>query len=229
MPVRPARFPEGPPVAASEAMRRWAAGTEAPRVLLTARWPIGSVRSHLIANYSALCAAGFRFTFVGPNDASLHRLRTEFADCDGLEFLEAPLENGRCRLWPVLRRLLRGGGHTLLHSHGLTATVHASLANFGVGVPHVVTLHERLRPHQFPGWLGRLKRWTLARALSRADAIITASDEARTNLLEHVPTLRVRAEKIVAIDGGDAERLAELLASFGSPTLSTVPSEPLAA
>jgi hypothetical protein len=212
MSVRPALSLDALPVTASEAMRRWMGGSELPRVLLAARWPIRGVRAHLIANYSALYARGFRFAFVGPDDESLSWLRGGFDERDGLAFIGAAVENARCRLWPVLRGLLRDGGYTLLHSHGLTATVHASLANLGVGVPHVVTLHEPLRPHQFPGWLGRLKSWTLTRALTRADAIVTAGDDARANLLEHVPTLRDRAERVhVVPHDGDAERLAALL------------------
>lgn len=230
MPVRPALSLDSLPVAASEAMRRWAAGDEPPRVLLAARWPINGVRAHLIANYSALYATGFRFGFVGPDDESLARLREGFDEREGLAFVAAPLENDRCRLWPVLRQLLRDGDYNLMHSHGLTATAHASLANLGIGVPHVVTLHQPLRPHQFPGWLGRLKRWTLTRALMRADAIVTASDDARANLLQHVSALRGCAERVIAMPHGtDADRLAELLRSIALRTSSTIPSQPLAA
>lgn len=231
MPVRPALSPDTPSVAANEAMRRWIGGGEPPRVLLTARWPIRGVRAHLIDNYSALYANGFRFAFVGPDDESLVRLRAGFERREGLAFLGAPVENGRCRLWSVLRGLLRSGGYSLVHSHGLTATAHASLANLGVGLPHVVTLHESLRPHQFPGLLGRLKRWTLTRALLQADAIITASEEARTNLLEHVPALLDRADRLFAAapDGLGAERLAALLESLAGRMPAAVPSLPLAA
>ncbi len=230
MPVRPALSPDALPVAASEAMRRWAAAEDPPRVLLAARWPIRGVRAHLLANDLALRSAGFRFTFVGPNDELSRSLCEGCEEGDGLNFVGAPVENGRCRLWPVLRRLLREGRHALIHSHGLTATAHASLANLGIGLPHVVTLHEPLRPHQFPGWLGGMKRWTLSRSLARADAIVLASRAERANLLEHVPSLRNRVERVlVCIESGDTDRLAALLAAFVSPSRSTAPSEPIAA
>jgi glycosyltransferase involved in cell wall biosynthesis len=89
-----------------------------------------------------------------------------------------------------------------LHSHGVTAAVHAALANLGVGVPHVVTLHEPLRSNQFPGWLGPLKRWALARALSLADVILTVSDDARANVLEYFPALRWPAERVRTVPNG---------------------------
>jgi hypothetical protein len=230
MPVRPALSADSSAVSASEAMRRWAAGGERPRVLLVARWPVGGVRAHLLANYSALCSNGFRFTFVGPADESLNRLRAAFDGIEGLDFLGVPVENQRCRLWPIVRGQLRDGRFGLLHSHGLTAAVHASLANLGIGVPHLITLHKPLRPNQFPGWLGCLKRWMLKRALQQADAIVIASAGARTNLLEHVPSLRGRAHRLFTLpDSIPAERLTALMESLAARSSSIFPSEPLAA
>jgi hypothetical protein len=195
-------------------MRRWAA-SDRPRILLVARWPQSGVGTHLLANYSALCAAGSRFTFVGPSGEALDRLRAGFDGIDGLGFIGVPVEERRCRLWPAIRALLREGRFGLLHSHGITAAVHAALANLGIGVPHLVTLHKPLRSNQFPGWLGCLKRWVLKRTLQQADAIVTASDDARSNLLEHVPSLRDHADRVVAIaDDSQAEQLAALMQSL---------------
>lgn len=230
MPVRPVPSVDLPPVSASEAMRRWATGGDRPRVLLVSRWPVGAVRAHLLANYSALCEAGIRFTFVGPAGEALERLRAGFDGIDGLEFAAVPVENQRCRLWPTLKELLRDGRFGVLHSHGLTAAAHSALANLGVGVPHLISLHETLRPNQFPGWLGCLKRWMLRRALQQADAIVTADDAARANLLEHVPVLRGRAQRLFTVPSGfQTERWLALLQSLTSRTPSTLPSEPLAA
>jgi hypothetical protein len=217
-------------VSASEAMRRWSDASERPRVLLVARWPIGGVRAHLLTTYSALCANGFRFTFVGPSGDTLDQLRAGFDGIEGLGFVAAPVENQRCRLWPAIRALLRDGRFGLLHSHGITAAVHAALANLGIGVPHLVTLHSPLRTNQFPGWLGCLKRWVLRRALQQADAIVTASDAARANLIEHIPSLRDRIQRIFAVpDSLQAERLRVLLEELAGRTHSNLPSEPLAA
>jgi len=109
----------------------------------------------------------------------------------------------------VVRGLLREGRFGLLHSHGITAAAHAALANLGVGVPHVATLHEPLRTTQFPGWLGPLKRWTLARALGQADAILTVSDDAQANLLEHFPALGTHADRLLTVPNGiHAQRYA---------------------
>jgi glycosyltransferase involved in cell wall biosynthesis len=173
-----------------------------PRVLVVARWPVGGIRTHLLSNYSALAEEGYRFTFVGPADDSLDSLRAGFGDIEGTAFIGAPVENRRCRLWPVVRGLLREGRFGLLHSHGVTAAVHAALANLGVGVPHIVTLHEPLRTNQFLGWIGRLKRWALARALGLADVILTVSDDARANVLEYFPALRGPADRVRTVPNG---------------------------
>lgn len=220
MPVRPAMSVDFSAIPASEAMRRWASASERPRILLVARWPIGAIRVHLLANYSALCAAGFDFTCVGPAGESLERLRAGFEGIEGTGFVAAPVEGRRCRLWPTIRALLREGRFGLLHSHGITSAVHAALANLGIDVPHLVTLHKPLRPNQFPGWSGCLKQWILKRALQQADAIVTAGEDARTNLLEHVPSLRNRAHHLVAIANDyKAERLTGLLQSLATRTM----------
>jgi hypothetical protein len=230
MPVLPATFPDSSARSASEAMRRWAAVSDRPRILLVARWPIGAIRAHLFAHYSALCAGGYRFTFVGPAGDSLERLREGFAGIDELGFVAAPVEDRRCRLWPTVRALLRDGRFELLHSHGITAMVHSALANLGIGVPHLVSLYKPLRPNQFPGWSGCLKNWMLKRALHQADAIVTNSDDARASLLQHVPSLRDRAGRLFTITNDiKAERLSALLQSLADGTLTPVPSEPIAA
>jgi hypothetical protein len=230
MPVRPVMSANSSTISASEAMRRWAAGNERPRILLVARWPVGGIRAHLLAHYSALCAAGFRFTFVGPAGESLERLRDDFSGIEELGFVAAPIEDRRCRLWPTVRALLRDGRFGLLHSHGTTASVHAALANLGIGVPHLVTLYKPLRPNQFPGWAGCLKQWMLKRALQQADAIVSSSDEVRASLLEHVPSLSDRAHRLLTIANDiKAERLSALVQSLASQKPLTLPPEPIAA
>lgn len=210
MPERPVLFADSSVVAAPEALaRRSIAAAERPRLLVAARWPLGGIRTHLLVNYTALAEAGFRFTFVGPAGETLDALRDGFGDLEGSAFLGAPVEGRRCRLWPVLRGLLREGRFGLLHSHGATAAAHSALANLGVGVPHIATLHDPMRDCEFSGLLGRLKHWALARALARADAIITVTRDAQANLFEYFPSLRDRADRVRTVPNGiDAGRYA---------------------
>ena len=172
------------------------------RVLAVVRWPVGGIRTHLLVNYPIAAAAGWRFTLVGPADGSLDALRESMRGAPRTEFIGVPVRNRACHLWPTVRGLLRDGGFDLVHSHGLTAAVHAAAANVGLGVPHVAALHEPLRPAQFPGLFGRLKRWALGRVLRRADAVVVAGEDARANLLEFFPTLAGRRGRVVTIPNG---------------------------
>ncbi len=105
-------------------------------------------------------------------------------------------------MWPTVRGLLRDGGFDLIHSHGLTAAVHAVAANVGLRVPHVATLHEPLRAAQFRGPFGRLKRWGLGRLMRRPDAVVVVGEDARANLLHFFPTLADRPDRILTIPNG---------------------------
>src|SRR5262245_34705749 len=95
-----------------------------PRVLAVARWPVGGIRTHLRYHYDPLAAAGYCFTFVGPDDASLQTLRAGLGCLAGAEFIGVPLRGRSCRFWPVVRRLLCTRRYALVHAHGLTAGVH---------------------------------------------------------------------------------------------------------
>ena len=176
------------------------------RALAVVRWPVGVVRAHLLSSYPAAAAAGWRFTLVGPADGSLDALRDALGGIPRTEYISVPVWGGACRLWLMVRGLLRDGGFDLIHSHGLTATAHAAAANIGLGVPHVAALHEPLRAADFAGPLGHIKRWALGRLLRRPNAIVTAGEDARANLVERLPALAGRA---LTMAGVGARRLSE--------------------
>ena len=230
MPVRPPISADSAAVPTSEAMRRWASREDRPRVLLVARWPISGVRAHLLANYSGLvrgrlslhvCRSRRRIVGAVAGGIRRHRGIGIRRRAGGEPAL--PAVAGRAR--SASRRTFRPAPR-----HGLTAAAHTALANLGIGVPHLVALHKPLRPNQFPGWLGCLKRWMLRHALQQADAIVTASDDARANLLEHVPALLGHADRLLTVaDDIPTERWTALLESLAARTLSNLPSKPLAA
>ena len=169
-----------------------------PRVLLVARWPVGGIRTHLGCNLPALSAAGYRCTFVVP-EHGVSGLRDVLAGVEDCEFVGVP---PGAALWRVVRSQLQGRSFGLVHAHGLTAAAHACLGRLGAGVPLLVTLHEPLRQVQFAGLAGQAKRWLLGRALCRADAVVTVSDDSRANLLRFFPNLRHRQESLHVIHNG---------------------------
>src|SRR5262249_5009432 len=185
-------------------------GAAPPRLLVVARWPVGGIHTHLATNYRAVAAAGYACTFVGPADRSLDGLREGVGHLPGAELVGVRVRGRRCRLWSAVRTLLSRGRFAPVHSHGMTAAAHTSLGNLGLGVPHVVTLHEPLRDGQFPGLSGRLKRWLLGRAVGGADVVVTVSDDARANLLRHLPALRAQAARVHVVPNGiDAIRYTD--------------------
>jgi glycosyltransferase involved in cell wall biosynthesis len=168
------------------------------RVLAVVPSPSAGMRAHLFSAYTAAAAAGWRFTFVGPADGALADLRDCLRSVPRTEYIGVAVKRRNCRMWPAVRSLLRDGGFDLVHSHGPTAAVQAAIGGFGLGAPHVVTLHEPLHPEWARGLLGRLRRWLLG----RADAIVVASEDARADLIAKAPALARRPERIAIVPNG---------------------------
>jgi glycosyltransferase involved in cell wall biosynthesis len=84
----------------------------------------------------------------------------------------------------------------------LTAAVHGVLANIGLGLPHLATVHDPLRPEQFPGLRGRLKHWVLGRAVNRLDTIIFPGEDVRANFVDFLPPRSRSRCRLVTIPNG---------------------------
>ncbi len=154
---------------------------ERGRILVVMRWPLGGIRTHILYNAPIVHEHGYRFTFVGPDDATFDTFAVTFARFPGVEFVRVTRHGSSCSLWPSVRRELRTGRYELLHSHGLTAAVQCVAGSFGTGVPHITTLHDVFRPCHFVGWRGRVKRWLLGRLLRRLTAIVSVGNDVQAN------------------------------------------------
>lgn len=173
------------------------------------RWPVGGIRTYVLYNYPTLLESGYRFTFVGPADASFRALAEELRSWKETEFVEAPLRGRGCRLWGPVREQLQSGRFALMHSHGLTAAAQAAWANRGIRVPHVVTSHDVFRPDQAQGLVRRAKIWVLGRLLRHVDAIVSVTKDAQENLLQYVPHLVTAPCHLLSIPHGiDTDRFA---------------------
>ncbi len=181
--------------------------TVGPRVLVVARWPVGGIRMHLGYNVPALAEAGYRCTFLVPEDG-IAGLRHTLAGVESCEFVGLP---AGASLRQAVRRQLRSQAFGLVHAHGVTAAAHACLASLGLGVPVAATLHEPLRQAQFAGLRGQVKRWLLGRILARAAAVVAVSPDSRANLLRFLPNLRRHDERIHTIANGiDTQRFQDV-------------------
>jgi glycosyltransferase involved in cell wall biosynthesis len=175
------------------------------RVLAVVRHPVGGIRTYLLYTYPLLAEKGYSFTFVIPAVAEAQSFRREVEAWPETEVVEAPMDRSRlpqCVFTPTVRRLLRQRRFQLIHSHGIRAAAQAVVANFGIGVPHIATSHDVVRREEFRGLAGRLKLMVLGALLSRVDALVTVSGDARQNHLEMLPLLRRARNRIVPIVNG---------------------------
>jgi glycosyltransferase involved in cell wall biosynthesis len=190
------------PVAAESAEAQRAESIHRANVLVAVRWPVGGIRTHILYNYPSLAELGYRFTFVVPADDTLGTFADSLAGLGRVACVGVPVNKKRCDLWREVRRQLRTGGFDLVHSHGITAAVHTSLANFGLNYPHVATLHDVFRPCHFAGVSGSVKRPVLSWLLSRAHGLVAVSNDVRQNLFSYLPSLRRRDASVKTILNG---------------------------
>jgi glycosyltransferase involved in cell wall biosynthesis len=171
-------------------------------VLVVVRWPVGGIRTHILYNYPSLAQLGYRFTFITPADDTFETFASSVASLGRVACVGVPVNKKRCGLWREVRRQLRTGRFNLLHSHGITAAVHTSLANVGLNYPHVATLHDVFRPCHFAGIGGGVKRRVLSWLLRQAHRLVAVSEDVRQNLFEYLPSLRSRDASIKTILNG---------------------------
>ena len=189
--------------------------TPSKRVAVVMRHALGGIRTYILYNYPALMDAGYRFTFIAPSDEYFENLRNELQCWEGSEFVAATGTNSKCKLRWIVRGLLRTRQYCLVHSHGFSAAAETVVANLGIGVPHVFTSHDVIRPEaQFPGAWGKVKLFIFGHLLSRIDRIVVVTHEARENHFRTMPVLRRRSSKVVTIVHGIDTR------HFGQPRTS---------
>jgi glycosyltransferase involved in cell wall biosynthesis len=183
-------------------LRPASSSVEKGRILAVMRWPLGGIRTHLLYNAPTAHEQGYRFTFVGPDDAAFDTFAETFASFPGVETVRVATRGASCPLWRTVRRELRTGRYALLHSHGLTAAMQSVAGSFGTGVSHLTTLHDVFRPCHFTGWRGRVKRWMLGRLLRRLTALVSVGADVHANLLEYFPALAQATPRRVTIPNG---------------------------
>ncbi len=136
------------------------------------------------------------------------------------------VKHPQCMFVSTVRRLLRHRTKDgrrrfrLIHSQGIRAATQAVAANFGIGVPHLATSQDMVRREDFYGspggrgparalkrLTGRLKLTTAGLLLSRLDALVTVSGDARQNHLHFFPRLRRLKHPVEPIFNGIDTRL----------------------
>ncbi len=175
---------------------------EKRRVLAVVRYPVGGVRTHILYTYPHLIRAGYRFSFVIPQDLSHAPFLADVRSWDDVEVIQVPYADrrrSRPKFRSAIRSLLKQGRFALIHSHGIKAAIPAIFANVGIGLPHVMTSQDVFCHVELSGIAGRLKLCVLERILRRLDMLIAVSEDVKTDHLHYMPGLekgRCRVEVI---------------------------------
>jgi glycosyltransferase involved in cell wall biosynthesis len=173
------------------------------RILNVARYPVGGIRTYLRYTYSRLDPRAYQTTILAAEDKEAHLLPAGLSPMTA-DLEVVPVRHAVWRLASATDRLLRSRAFALVHSQGTTAAISSAVPASWHRVPHVVTLHETFREEQFTGRLGAAKRLLLAKLLGLADAVICVSDDAKTNLFEHLRLSREAQSKVTVIVNGVA-------------------------
>lgn len=177
------------------------------RILNVIRHPVGGIRSYLRYTYAALPPDEWTTTVLTIDVEEAHLMAAGLGEGSRLEFVTD--RDATLRLGLAAMQALQSGDYGLVHSQGATAGIVAAPAARMLGVPHVVTLHETFRPEQFTGLRGALTRRALHLMIDLADAIVVLGDDARGNLLEHVPLDEAGQRKLHIVRNGVPVRWLE--------------------
>lgn len=170
------------------------------RILNVIRHPVGGIRSYLRYTYGALPADEWTTTVLTIDVEEARLMGAGLGAGSRLEFVTD--RDATVRLGLAAMQALQSGDYGLVHSQGATAGIVAAPAARLLRVPHVVTLHETLRPEQFAGPRGALTRRALHAMVSLADAVVVLGDDARANLLEHLPLGQADERKLHIVRNG---------------------------
>jgi glycosyltransferase involved in cell wall biosynthesis len=176
--------------------------TMTKRILMIVLNPLGGIQTYLLNNGALLKNSGYEFTFVAPKNQAFEAFKQHTCDWPSVEFVDAPVRNGRYKLRQTIRRTLKSSEFSLIHSQGLRAGTEVEISNYVSRIPHIITLHDTRHASDFSGTLGILKRNLVEYFSGRADVIIPVSQDCATNHLSFFPSWMKSRCSIQVIQNG---------------------------
>jgi len=175
------------------------------KLLLTARWPVGGIRTYLRYIYTQPVFQEAELTLLAP-DLELQEFCDNYLAPAGIRFIAAPeCERGMQR---ALRQELDRNPYDLLHSHGFTSGALDYRATWGKKITHLMTAHDVFRVEQFRGVKNKVQWLGLNLAYNRLSRILTVGEDCQENFRRYMPL--VPRNKIINIDHGvDVQRFAK--------------------
>ncbi len=167
--------------------------------LLVIRWPVGGIRTYVRDLLRSDAFADITFRVIVPSCDETRSLMDEVSRPDVNWQLTANSSSALARAVWTLRDIR---SCSLLHSHGFTAACVTGPAAVLHHLPHLVTGHDVLVDGQLRGAKGFAWRTLLQAILAGADRIHCVTHQARDNLLQYLPRLRARPQRLSVIKHG---------------------------
>lgn len=170
---------------------------EHKRVLVFARHPGGGIRTYFRYVYGQHCMADLELAFLTPASPAMGSILAMLNNSHG----HIACRDKSLSLFLALLKTLLTHRFDLIHSHGFTAGVLASIPARITGTAHIITTHDVFMEGQFIGSKGKIKKWLIGRFLGLANTINPVGMDARDNLIKTYPFLD-KGGKVVAIRNG---------------------------
>jgi glycosyltransferase involved in cell wall biosynthesis len=174
-------------------------------ILVPIRYPVGGIRTYLRYTYGKLSPGSYHFTFILNSKLWLNRI----ADDLHIHSKNFVLIESNANFLSFVKSILYTINKIkpdLVHSHGFTAGLATELSTFYCHLPHVITLHRIFGHDDFStNFWGRkafLKKTMMSFLLRRADVIQSVSNDAQANLIEFLPSLSKKNDKLLVILNG---------------------------
>jgi glycosyltransferase involved in cell wall biosynthesis len=171
------------------------------RILLIVKHPVGGIRTFFRYVYKNFGSENYHFTLVAPDFPETRVLLEDLRDLD-LDYIPADRNVSNRDLSRLVTKTIRNQKFGLIHSHGFTSGACAIIGSLSKQIPHILTCHDVFTSGQFIGVKGLAKKSALGVMLSVIDCIHCVSNDARDNLLEYLPILKLFKHKIVTIPHG---------------------------
>lgn len=159
------------------------------RILVVARHPGGGIKTYLRYVFQNAAMAEIEVLLITPEVAD----KEFFQDAFRVRFFEhQQCSQSKRDLFISVKRAIDAWKPDVVHSHGFTAGLCASLSARLHQVPHILTIHDVLMPNQFRGVRGQLKKFAVGRLLAVPDVLNPVGDDAAQNLIETYPLLQTK-------------------------------------
>ncbi len=170
-------------------------------ILVTARWPVGGIRTFFRYVYTRFQVERFHFTFILP-DTTEHQIIVNDLRSLNVSFVKLASRPRFANFFRAICKVHRTDKIDLIHSHGFTAGVFSILAAELLRIPHLMTSHDVFTDKQFSGTRGNIKKSLLPVLFKHIDCIHCVGEDAKDNLLRYFPHLASNNHRIISISNG---------------------------